>query len=953
MSRMKKLLFLLFFVAAGTNAQAQTTIQGVLKDTLDIKAVPFASVSVIDQKDSSLVAFTRSAANGKFAVPNVAPGNYLLLIVQAKYSDYLDRIEISENVKTKNLGTIELTQIGQLLKEVTITAKNAVVMKGDTLEYLADSFNVRQGAVVEDLLKVLPGLQVDKEGNITSMGQKVQKVLVNGEEFFGNDPTVATQNIQAKVVEKVQVFDKKSEQAAFTGFDDGEEEKTINLQLKKNMNKGFFGKVEAGGGWEDRWNNQAMINWFEGKRQISAYGFMNSNGQAGLSWQDRRQFGSGSNMRMFGGNGDDAQIISSFFEDDDDDQQIGGFGVGNMKPGINKSWTGGARYANKLDDDKHQVSANYSQGRLNRELEKRDYTETILPNGSILRDDTATSFSTKNTHNLDARYKWEIDSTFTAVYKLDGQLRFNESRSKITTLNKSNNEVPLSRNTRDNTTDAQTTRVTNSLTLNKKLKKKGRTLSFFGSHTLNKKEGEGFLLSLNELGIGSTGISTNYDQRRLDNSQANSILGAITYTEPIAKNVLMKLGYGVSYDNANLSTLTQDTLGFGEGNYLNQIDSLSNEFDMTILRNSGSVDLMYNKGKVNLTVGSALAFSSFDQYDNIRDINYDYNRINVFPNLKFRYKFSQFKRIDINYSGGTTNPTAQQLQPNQNNTNPLEVYVGNPDLKIGYQQNIRVNFFTFQALEGRGMWAGAMIQNAFNPVSIDRNFDPSGRTVNRYVNLSNNFISSAWFGFMNRFGTKGWETRTNVSGSFSDMPTIINGVESRTKNYSVNIVPNITYNNEEKMSLTIDPGFTYNFSQNQVNRDRNISYWSFNPTASVAVYLPGSVEIGTDLDYEFRPAVNPYPNDFSRFLLDAHVSKRFLTSKNLELSFGMWDILNQNQGYTRATTNNYNTESFYNILQRYWMLSATWNFFSGPLAESRASTGKGHRYGNKKSGRRN
>jgi len=362
---------------------------------------------------------------------------------------------------------------------------------------------------------------------------------------------------------------------------------------------------------------------------------------------------------------------------------------------------------------------------------------------------------------------------------------------------------------------------------------------------------------------------------------------------------------------------------------------------------------MYNKGKVNLTIGSAVAFSNFNQYDNIRDINYDYDRINVFPNLKFRYKFSQFKRIDINYTGGTTNPTAQQLQPNQNNTNPLEVFVGNPDLKIGYKQNIRVNFFTFQALEGRGMWAGAFVQNAFNPVSIDRNFDPSGRTVNRYVNLNSNFISSAWLGFMNRFGTKGCETRTNISGSFSDMPTIINGIESRTKNYSVNVTPNLTYNNEEKMSLTLDPGFAYNFSQNQVNRDRNISYWSYHPTASIAVYLPGSVEIGTDLDYEFRPAVNPYPNDFSRFLLDAHLSKRFLDKKNLEISFGIWDILNQNQGYSRTTTNNYNTESYYNILQRYWMLSATWNFFSGPLAESQAGSGKGHRYGAKKSGRRN
>lgn len=289
---MQKFFLAIFIFSFGfTSVFSQNkSIVGTVRDTFNVKPVVFASVSLIRKADSILVNHTRSNQQGKFQLQVKEAGKYILLIAHGSFADYVDDIEVKNEDTEKDLGSIGLFQRSQMLKEVIVKNAASIKIKGDTLEYLADSFKVKQGAMVEDLLKVLPGIQVNKKGEITAMGEKVEKVLVDGEEFFGDDPTIATQNIQSKVVEKVQVFDKKSDQAQFTGFDDGQEQKTINLKLKDNMNRGEFGKVELGGGWKDRWQNQAMVNSFKNKRQMSIYGLMSSNGKTGLGWEDKNTY---------------------------------------------------------------------------------------------------------------------------------------------------------------------------------------------------------------------------------------------------------------------------------------------------------------------------------------------------------------------------------------------------------------------------------------------------------------------------------------------------------------------------------------------------------------------------------------------------------------------------------------------------------------------------------------
>src|SRR5690606_26738046 len=281
-------LLLLF----STVAYAQPyTIKGVVMDTLNQNALQNASITVLHAGDSVLETFTRTKQDGSFSVTVSEPGKYIMLSVFPGFADFVDKIDVKEGKPVTDLGEVPMVTRAHLLEEFVFTDQFAAIkIKGDTIEYVADSFKTRDNATVEELLKKLPGLQVDKDGNIQAHGQKVEKLLVDGEEFFTGDPAVVSKSLQAKAVDKVQVFDKKSEQAEFTGIDDGNTKRTVNLQLKDNMKKGYFGKVVAGGGTgDDReyFENQAMLNFFKGKKKLSAFGIMSNTGKIGLGWEDR------------------------------------------------------------------------------------------------------------------------------------------------------------------------------------------------------------------------------------------------------------------------------------------------------------------------------------------------------------------------------------------------------------------------------------------------------------------------------------------------------------------------------------------------------------------------------------------------------------------------------------------------------------------------------------------
>ena len=325
-----------------------------------------AVIALIRPADSVLIAFTRSDANGNFTFNKVDTGSYNLLVSYPEYADYAEEVHLTNN-QSLNLDKVYLTPFAKLLEEI-IVRQAAIRIKGDTTEFTADSFHVKPNATVEDLLKELPGVQVDKNGQITAQGQKVQKVLVDGEEFFSDDPTVATRNLRADAVDKVQVFEKKSDQAEFTGIDDGQKTQTLNLKLKANAKHGYFGKVSLAG-LDKYYNGQALINAFKGNRKISAFVIASSTDQTGLNFQDARSYGfGGDNFQVDGGSG------AVMFNNTSDDFSA----TGNYGQGLPESVKGGFHYSNKWNNNKDNASGNYLFNRLAERIEGNTFTQNIL-----------------------------------------------------------------------------------------------------------------------------------------------------------------------------------------------------------------------------------------------------------------------------------------------------------------------------------------------------------------------------------------------------------------------------------------------------------------------------------------------------------------------------------------------------------------------------------------------
>lgn len=935
MKQIPVLIFLLIIISLGAQAQGAYSVKGMVQDTMNLKPVPFASVSLIRKADSVLTRFTRTNEKGLFELKPTDAGTYLVLVAHNQYVDYVDEVILTEQQRTLYMGTLPLFQRGQLLKEVIIKNQAAIRIKGDTLEYLADSFKVRQGAMVEDLLKVMPGIQVNKKGEITAMGEKVEKVLVDGEEFFGDDPTVATQNIQSKVVEKVQVFDKKSDQAQFTGFDDGNSEKTINLKLKDNMNRGLFGKIEAGGGPQDRWNNQVMMNAFKNKRQMSVYGLMSSNGKTGLGWEDRNAYtgDGGGGMQM---DEDGAFIWNSNSEDDDNN-----FSRGNSE-GITKAWTGGARYANKWNDAKHALNSNYSFGRINQERKETSITENLYPNNRFYTYDTNTSFNSRNTHRLTTKYTWTPDSMTNIIYSLNARLSDIENETFNSTRNAyEESGLLLNRSVRKNKSQSKTGRISNNLTINRKLKKTGRTLSLTSSYVHNDNRGDGMLDGENEYYQGITRLDT-LDQKKEQAQITNTLNADLSYTEPLTKKLLLKTSYGYSIDGnfSKKSTLIKNN---GVNDYEKRIDSLSSDFNSVIQSHAVGAEFKWVEKKFNIALGTRVRYSMFDQKDLVRLYTYNYGRLNIFPTLRINYKFDQFSRLSFTYNGSTRQPSISQLQPVQDNTNPLSLSIGNPNLKIGYSQNINANYFNYKVISGRSIYAGFNFNNTFNNISLSRYVDELGRTISQYININGGYNGTLWGGLFAKIPKTNVNGKLNVSGNFNHTPNVINTVRSVTNTLSLTLTPGINYALDEKLYLDVDLGTVFTNTQTTIPNGRDIRFLSFTPSASLTWTLPKNFEISTDADYIYNPPVGPYATPFSRFLWNGALMYRMLDNKNLTWKLSVNDILRQNRGYDRTTTANFNQERNYMTLTRYWMLSLVWNFNDGPMAAAQQGTGGGRR----------
>ena len=719
---MPKLTLILFFIliaAVKINAQS-ISVSGKVEDTLQKKAVQNAVVALINPKDSVLYKFTRTDAGGKYSFNNIKPGNYIQMTTHPYFADVVLNTEIKD-AETK-LSLIALTSKSKLLEEVIVKTGSPIKIKGDTTVYTADSFKVRAGANVEELLRKLPGIQVDKDGKITAMGEQVKKVLVDGEEFFGDDPGIATKNLRADIVKEVEVFDKKSDQATFTGIDDGVKDKTINLKLKDNAKKGYFGKAEVGTDFNNYYNNSVMANAFKGKRKLATYGIMSNTGQTNLDWKDNQNYGGdNSNIEMMDGGG---IMITS---EGDGDSYYNGRG------GIPQNWNGGFHYSNKFNNAKQSFNSGYKVSKVNSPSGERNYTTNFTGDSSFNSNSITEGFSSKLKQSLNVTFETNIDSANSLKFTAKGNLNNTESNSNYSQESISDKSLLINNITRRTSSEVDNSSLNSNLLWKHKFKKNARTLTANISYNMSGSKTESFLYSKNNYytaGIPTKNDTT--DQRNLRDNQTNTFTGNITYTEPLAKDLFLSFtyAYSVSTNQNDRFTYIKDIAA----KYNNKIDSLSNSFLFKQVNNKPGISFRLAKKKYNFSIGTSVSINHFEQDNRTTNVLRKYNFTNFFPTASFYVKLPGYAGVRINYNGSSKAPSLDQLQPIVDNTDQLNQYIGNPDLKQSFNHSVNLNYNFYNVLQEKGMWAGIygnVTQNAF---VNERTIDAFGKSTYRTIN---------------------------------------------------------------------------------------------------------------------------------------------------------------------------------------------------------------------------
>ena len=775
-----KLILLLFccFFTFKLFAQNPYSAKGIIVDTAANARLVNASISVLNAKDSILRAFTRAGADGSFSINNLSKGKFILLVTYPGYADYVERFVLDSANSLHDFGKLNMLLKAKLLADVIIKGTRAAIkIKGDTTEFDARAFTIQPNAKVEDLLKQLPGIQVDKDGQITAQGQTVNKVLVDGEEFFGDDPTLVTKNIRADMVGKVQLYDKKSDQAAFTGIDDGQKIKTLNIKLKEDKKNGYFGKIDAGDGTNGYYEGQLLFNMFKAKQKFSAYLTVGDNGKTGLGWQDNQkygasdlQFGDDGSISINAGNGDG---LDSF------DGQYSGQGTPLAR-------TGGLHYDDKWNSDKESINANYKIGSLGVDGTSNTLMQNNTPAGIFNTNSNQITNNFMFRQKLDFTYQIKLDTTANLKIGVDGTLKNTHTKKDYTTTSTDGNGNLLNDNARNIDNNDNTQIFDASAFYTKKFKKKGRTLSFLAAVSENEINSHGYLKSKADFygltgKLDSTQLIDQYKTAGLNNSVLKTNL---TYTEPISSlfSVILNYGLGVTSGTSDLKSFNLSAPGV----YNVLVDSLSNNYKLNELSNQVGAIFNYKKNKTTLNFGTKVSNVNFNQTDEVTGAVLKRDFINLAPQANFQYRFSQYQGLSVNYQGNTVQPTISQIQPVAVNTDPLNIIVGNPNLTPSFTNRLYFYYNSYKVLSGQSIFLNGGYNVTSNPIVSSLVTDSTGKSTNQYVNLASRRQSNYWVfaGFDRKIEKIGIAIGVNLSANGSKSYNLANGELNLNQSYT-------------------------------------------------------------------------------------------------------------------------------------------------------------------------
>jgi hypothetical protein len=909
----KPTYYLLLFLCISSFSLAQTGFKGKIIDSTEKKLLSNAVVTVLRTKDSVLVKFTRSDKNGSYLLQNIEPGKYIVEVSYPGYASFADVIECKPGTLT-DIPAINIIPKSKLLQEIIIQQKvSAIRIKGDTTEYKADSFKVGPNASVQDLLKKLPGLQVNSKGEITAQGQKVEKILVDDEEFFSDDPAVVSQNLRADVVDKVQVFDKKSEQAEFTGVDDGQKTKTINLEIKEDKKKGYFGKIEAGTDFGRYRNIKGMINSFKKKQKIAAYATNNNTSFQGLNWNEQRNFGSNDfNMQM----NEDGDMM--FWSEGDD------FSQGQGLPG---STTAGISYINKWNKDKQSINSSLQFNDQDINGRNESITKTILPDTSFTNTTAETFRSFRDRKKVNVVFDWQLDSSSSMKLKAAGSLINSRRQTNFNGSSISEENAIINTTSRSVSNDAENRDFTSELAWKKKFKKTGHTLSITGNFSNNAKSGTGLLLADNTFfgKTGNTVAQQTIDQQRINDENRQTVQSAVVYTEPLAKKLFLELNYRNNFNRNNSLQNTFEKDGSGNG-YNRLLDSLSNDFRFRTTDHNGGFSVRFVQKKYTISAGVAAGRTRFG----VDELRKNTQRSAVFTNLlpKASIKFTPKKQrsITLSYTGVTQNPTLQQINPIINNIDPVNITIGNENLKQAFRHTISFNASDYKIIKSRSFYAFGDFSFVNNDITNANTVDTLGRRINQSVNVNGNYNGSVYAAYSFDIG-KGLNMNIYTQNQINQNINFINGFRNVNNNYMASIAIGLYKWNDKPLNfgISIRPG--RNFSRSSINPNIVTKFWQLNSHPSIEWKLKKQkLFIEIDGNFTLYQRTGVFQNQRNVFLINGSIKRTFTKTDAFELKLSVNDLLNQNIGIQRNVTSNFIQENTFQNLRRFFLLSLTWNF---------------------------
>ncbi len=915
---MKKLLFLIAILWVGISfSQTKFKISGTLKSEQDSIPLESATVYLETLKDSTVVTYTITDKNGKFSLEDKTYTDKLRLIISLiGFETY--KKEIAINKSDINLGTIAMPE-ANMLDEVIIKSRSPITVKKDTLEFNVASFKTKKDANVEDLLKELPGVEVDDEGKITINGKEVNKILVNGKPFFGDDPTITTRNLTKEIIEKVQVTDTKSKSEGFTGESSDSENKTINLTIKEENNKGVFGRVAAGAGTDKRYEYAGMVNLFDNEQRISVLAGGNNINSAGFSFGEIRKMFGGGNSISWNGNG-------SFTIDGRS------FGGGE---GITKSNNAGINYADELSKSV-DISADYFHSGSHSDNATSTQRENILPDSRYFTNSNSDSQNDTDSHTVNLGFDVKIDSTF--LINVSPTFRYSKASTTFNRNEASFDEsnVLTNQSSTSSFVENDGKNFSNEIQVTKKWGNKGAFVRFQLNTDINSTEADDFLNSeTNVFGTNPSDLIRNQftDSERSTNHQSSNI----TYRIPlVAKKWFFDLWY--NFDTRKQENI-ESTFDFDTGSQAYDDFNFDLSTNFTNKNNviTPGVKLAYNSEKMNFSFRPGYAFRTIENRDVLRpELSLKRNFEFLEFDTNFNYRFSPKMSFYVSYDYNNDAPSISQLQPFQNVSDPLNTVTGNPNLKPSKRHSgyLGFNKYDFQKGTGFYVYANGTLTNdqVVSKTTVDENFVRN----TTYENVNGGYWSYIGGSYSKDFKVDTLQTvkvRLGMNASFNKSINFNNDVQYASNTNSM--TPTLSVEYKWKNVFEIRPNYRLSFTKTKYDLadfdDQNFLRHSLG--IRTATFVPKKFEWRNDINFTYNPNV---ADGFqkSAWFWNSTLAYSVLKDKG-SITLKVYDLLNQNTNAQRTATQNYIQDQQSTVLEQYFMLSFSWKFNSlGPKGES-------------------